>query len=588
MYHQQPRARSTGSATIREIMELVLASKKDVAVVVTAVIASSLALLVSPYLLGLIIDETIAKGKLDLLPQLLSFYVVTVLVQWAAMVVRTIKIESIGQKVIKDLRDTMFRKYTKATLDFHKEYQLGDLVSRVVNDASAVNEAIVTGLLNVLGDIVSMLGSLAVMVYLSPQLTAVSLIMVPFMVLVARKLGVRLRRTWREVRERISKMSTVVEENISGIEVIKSFGLEENVLGRFDRVSREVYRFSIRASVLAGLFFPLMNISSSVSLAIVLAYGGYLCLVGMLSVGLLVAFTQYVSRLMGPINELVFMYDALQSALASLDRIFEILRTSKVESDEGIELASVKGDILYDHVWFEYEPGNPVLKDVSLSIKAGEIVAIVGHTGAGKTTMANLLMKFYEPTMGKIAIDEIEVKRIKRSSLRKFVSYIPQETYLFPGTVIENIRVVKPDASDEEVMEVCRKLGIHKFIEKLPNGYYTDVGEVGKRLSLGEKQLIAIARAMLKNSKIVIFDEALSSVDAETESMLKNALRELLRGKTGIIIAHRLSVARDCDRILVLSDGKVIEYGTFEELMVKQGIFYDMYRSQIEEGAGTQ
>lgn len=588
MYLQQPSARSTRSATIREIMELVLASKKDVAIVATAVVASSLALLVSPYLLGLIIDEAIAGRKLDLLPQLLSFYVITVLVQWAAMVVRTIKIESIGQKVIKDLRDTIFRKYTNATLDFHKEYQLGDLVSRVVNDASAVNEAIVTGLLNVLGDIVSMLGSLAVMVYLSPQLTAVSLTMVPFMVLVARKLGVRLRRTWREVRERISKMSTVVEENISGIEVIKSFGLEESVLGRFDRVSREVYRFSIRASVLAGLFFPLMNISSSISLAIVLAYGGYLCLTGMLSAGLLVAFTQYVSRLMGPINELVFMYDALQSALASLDRIFEILRTDKVESDEGIELARVNGDILYDHVWFEYEPRNPVLKDVSLSIKAGEIVAIVGHTGAGKTTMANLLMKFYEPTMGKIVIDGIDIKNIKRSSLRKFVSYIPQETYLFPGTIVENIRVVKPSASDEEVIEVCKKLGIHKFIEKLPNGYYTDVGEVGKRLSLGEKQLIAIARAMLKNSKIVIFDEALSSVDAETESMLKNALRELLRGKTGIIIAHRLSVARDCDRIIVLSDGKVIEYGTFEELMVKQGIFYDMYRSQIEEGAGAQ
>ncbi|MCX8185486.1 MAG: ABC transporter ATP-binding protein/permease, partial [Sulfolobales archaeon] len=240
-----------------------------------------------------------------------------------------------------------------------------------------------TGLLNVVGDIVSMSGSLVVMVYLSPQLTLVSLSTVPLMVFVARKLGVRLRRTWREVREKVSKMSTVVEENISGIEVIKSFGLEESAVVRFDRASREVYRSSLRASVLAGLFFPLMNISSSLSLAVVIAYGGYLCLSGVLSVGLLVAFTQYVSRLIAPINELVFMYDALQSALASLDRVIEVLKSEETESDEGVELRDVEGNISFENVWFEYEPGVPVLKDISFSIKSGEIVAIVGHTGAG-------------------------------------------------------------------------------------------------------------------------------------------------------------------------------------------------------------
>lgn len=582
---REPRARAV---TVREIIGLVLASKRDVVVVSTAVVANSIALLVSPYLLGMIIDEGIARGRLDLLPQLVCLYAATVLAQWIATVVRTIKVETIGQGVLKNLRQSLFKKYVTATLDFHKENQLGDLVSRVVNDTSTVNEALVTGLLNVLGDMVSMAGSLAIMAYLSPQLTLVSLSTVPLMILIAKKLGVKLRRTWREVREKVSKLTTVVEENISGIEVIKSFGLEESALSRFDRVSREVYTFSIRASALAGLFFPLMNISSSLSLAIVLAYGGYLCLSGVLSLGLLVAFTQYVNRLIAPINELVFMYDSLQSALASLDRVFEVLTSERVESDEGAEFADVKGDISFNHVWFEYEPGVPVLKDLSFEIKSGEIVAVVGHTGAGKTTMANLLMRFYEPTRGRISIDGINVKSIKRSSLRRFVSYIPQETYLFPGTVIENIKVVKPGASDEEVVEVCKKLGIHKFIEKLPNGYYTDVGEVGKRLSLGEKQLIAIARAMLKNSKIVIFDEALSSVDAETESMIKNALRELLRGRTGIVIAHRLSVARDCDRILVLSDGRVVEYGTFEELMEKQGAFYNMYKAQIEESVSTQ
>jgi len=576
-------SRQVRAATFREVLSLVLASRRDVAIVAVAIVVGSLAMLASPYILSLIIDEGISKGMYGAVPMLVGLYFATVLVQWGTTVVRTVKVEVIGQRVLKDLRQSLFKKYMEASLDFYGDYQVGDLVSRVINDTSTVNDAIVTGLLNVLGDMVSMLGSLVMMTYLSPQLTAVSLVTVPLMVFIARKLGVRLRRTWREVREKVSRLTSVVEENVSGIEVVKSFGLEENVLSKFDRASREVSKTSVRASILAGLFFPLMNVTSSISLAVVIAYGGFLCLSGALSVGLLVAFTQYINRLTGPINDLVFMYDALQSALASLDRIFEVLRSEKVELDEGVELESVRGEIVFDHVWFEYVPGIPVLKDISFTIQPGEVVALVGHTGAGKTTLANLLMKFYEPTRGRILLDGIDIKTIKRSSLRKFVSYIPQETYLFPGSVIDNIRAVKPGASDEEVIEVCRRLGIHKFIERLPKGYFTDVGEIGKRLSIGEKQLIAIARAMLKDFKVVIFDEALSSVDAETEAMLRNALRELLKGRTGVIIAHRLSMARDSNKIMLISDGKLVEYGTFEELIQRQGYFYEMYKAQMKE-----
>lgn len=570
-------------ATFREILNLVLANKRDVAIVSIAVVVGSVAMLTSPYILSLVIDEGISKGRYDVVPMFVGLYFATVLLQWGTTVVRTIKIETIGQRVLKDLRQSLFRKYMDASLDFYGEYQAGDLVSRVINDTSTVNEAIVTGLLNVLGDLVSMAGSLIIMAYLSPQLTAVSLVTVPPMVFIAKKLGVRLRRTWREVRERVSRLTSVVEENVSGIEVVKSFGLEGSVLSKFNRASHEVYRTSVRASILAGLFFPLMNVMASLSLAVVIAYGGFLCLNGVISVGLLVAFTQYINRLTGPINDLVFMYDALQSALASLDRIFEVLRSERVELDEGVELEKVRGEIVFDHVWFEYIPGIPVLKDISFTIKPGEVVALVGHTGAGKTTIANLLMRFYDPTKGRILLDGVDIRTIKRSSLRKFVSYIPQETYLLPGSVIDNIKVVKPDASDEEVIEVCRRLGIHRFIERLPKGYYTDVGEIGKRLSLGEKQLIAIARAMLKDFKVVIFDEALSSVDAETEAMLRNALRELLKGRTGIIIAHRLSMARDSNKIILLSEGKLVEYGTFEELIQRRGYFYEMYRTQMKE-----
>lgn len=571
----------TGTVAFRELLSLVLAFRLDVAIVSLAIAFGSIAMLLSPYVLSLTIDRGIVGADYASLPMYVGLYVLLVVAQWVTQVVRVSRTEVLGQKVLSSLRETMFRKYMSTTLDFYQGYQVGDLVSRLVNDTSTVNEALVTGLLNVIGDLVSMLGSLAIMAYLSPQLTLASLVTVPPMVLVARVFGGRLRRAWREVRERVSRLTSIVEESASGIEVVRSFGLEDSVLSRFERTSREVYSQTIRASVLAGLFFPLMGVFSSVAVAVVLIYGGYLYLSGALSIGVLVAFTQYVNRLTGPINDLVFMYDSLQTALAALDRIYEVLRSGQVESDEGIDLVDVRGEVVFDHVWFEYVPGIPVLKDINITIRPGEVVALVGHTGAGKTTMANLLMKFYEPTRGRILVDGVDIRNVRRSSLRRFISYIPQETFLFPGTVIDNIRVVKPEASDEEVIEVCRRLGIHRFVERLPNGYYTDVGEVGKRLSTGEKQLIAIARALLKDSRIVIVDEALSSVDSETEEMLKKAIRELLRGRTGIVIAHRLTTARDCDRIIVLADGRVVEQGTFSELIAKRGVFYSMYVSQV-------
>lgn len=574
-------SRQASSVAFRELLSLVLAYKLDVAVVSLAIAFGSVALLLSPYVLSLIIDRGIVGADYAALTTYVGLYVLLIVAQWVAQMVRVSRTEVLGQKVLSGLRESVFRKYMSTTLDFYQSYQVGDLVSRLVNDTSTVNEALVTGLLNVVGDLVSMLGSLAIMVYLSPQLTLVSLATVPLMALVARVFGGRLRRAWREVRERVSRLTSIVEESASGIEVVKSFGLEDSVLSRFERTSREVYSQTVKASVLAGLFFPLMGVTTSVSMAVVLIYGGYLCLSGALSIGVLVAFTQYVNRLTGPINDLVFMYDSLQTALAALDRVYEVLKSGHVESDEGVDLAEIRGEVVFDHVWFEYVPGIPVLKDVSLVVRPGEVVALVGHTGAGKTTMANLLMKFYEPTKGRILIDGVDIRNVRRSSLRKFISYIPQETFLFPGTVIDNIRVVKPGASDEEVIEVCKRLGVHRFIERLPNGYYTDVGEVGKRLSTGEKQLIAIARAMLKDAKVVIVDEALSSVDTETEGILRKALRELLRGRTGIVIAHRLTMARDCDRVVVLADGRIVEQGTFSELLAKRGVFYSMYVSQV-------
>jgi len=402
------------------------------------------------------------------------------------------------------------------------------------------------------------------------------------MIVIARYFGGRMRRVYRDTREKIAMVSNIVEETVSGVETVRAYGREDLAEREFKRASIDTYKAYMKAVVYMGIFWPLMNISSMLSIVTVLAAGAYLIYTGVTTIGVVVAFIQYTQRFRGPINNIVSMYDSLQSAFASLERIYEILDTED-ESDEGVGVDKLKGKIEYKDVWFEYEYGNPVIKGVNIVINPGEVVALVGHTGAGKTTLVYLLLRFRDVKSGKILIDNIDIRNIRRSSLRRRIGYVPQETYLFPGTILENIKVVKPDATRDEVIEACRKLGIHDFIEKLPNGYDTDAGEAGKRLSAGEKQLISLARAMLRKPDIIILDEALSNIDPKTEEIVRRAMKRLLKDRTAIIIAHRLALTQEVDKIIVLEDGRVVEEGSFQELMMKKGKFYRLYKTQ-EEG----
>ncbi|MEM4788539.1 MAG: ABC transporter ATP-binding protein [Ignisphaera sp.] len=568
------------SLVLRFIREFLVYRKHAIVAVIT-IILGTIVSLYPPYILGIAIDKYLIVGHAEGFLTLSLIYLALILIQWIIQMIRNYTIELIGQKMVYSLRMRLFSKLLQTKIGFYKDKYVGDIVSRIVNDTTTIVDVFVSGLLNVIGDIITIIGVLIMMFTLSQTLTLASMISIPLFVFISIYLGAKMRLAHRDVRRRIGGLTSIVEETYSGIDVIKSFNREKRFVDKFLNESIHTVKSSLQAAILTSLYWSSTGFVSTLSSIAVLLIGGYLASIEAVSIGTVVAFTQYVGRFMGPINNIAGMYDRLQQALASLERVYEVLDFPEVEEDKGVELKKLKGEIIFDNVWFEYEKGVPILKNVNFHIKPGELVAIVGPTGAGKTTIVNLLLKFYEPTVGRILIDGIDIKEVKRSCLRRRISYVPQEVYLFPGTILDNIKIGKPEAKDEEVIEVCKKLGVHEFIEKLPKGYYTDAGEAGKKLSVGERQLIAIARAMLRDPDIVVLDEATSSIDPYTDELLRNAIKNLMAGRTGIIIAHRLVTARSCDRVIVVNEGVVGEVGTFDELLNKKGIFYKLYQAQM-------
>ncbi|MEB3765888.1 MAG: ABC transporter ATP-binding protein/permease [Desulfurococcales archaeon] len=557
--------------------------RRLLAVILLAIIGSTISTLAAPYILRIAIDEYIVPGRFEDLAGIALLYLIALTGQWLFTTLQTYTVQVFGQRVLFDLRARLQRKLLDSKLDYFKDKRTGDLVSRIINDTSMVNDVLVSGLLGGIGSLLSLVGIIGAMLLLDVQLTVVAMTTIPLMVFISKYFGGRIYRAYRDTRQKIAKISSIVEESVSGIETVKAFGREPMVEEEFSRASRDTVKAYMRVAYYMGFFWPLMNISSLLSIVIVLAYGSYLAYTGAVSLGIVVAFVQYTQRFRGPINNVVSMYDSLQSALASLVRIYEVLDDENTEETEGEKIDRLKGEIELREVWFEYEPENPVLKNVNLHIKPGETIALVGRTGAGKTTLANLIMRFYDPTKGLLLYDGKDSRQLDRRSIRARIGYVPQETYLFPGTIAENIQIARPGASLNDVVRVCKELGIHEFIIKLPRGYDTPAGEAGKLLSVGEKQLISLARALIRDPDIVILDEALSSVDPRTEQLVYQAMQKLMNGRTSIIIAHRLSLTRLADRIIVLDQGKIIEQGSFNDLIKKKGYFYKLYTSQFEK-----
>jgi ATP-binding cassette subfamily B multidrug efflux pump len=496
----------------------------------------------------------------------------------------------VGQNVLYELRAHIFAKIQELSLSFFDQHEAGDLMSRLSNDTDVINRVLSMGLTRLVSSALILVGILIAMLGLNWRLALASFTVLPAMVFSTIFFSNRARRAFRRTRQTIGGVSAELEENIAGVKVAQAFSREDENLEEFRQVNAANRDAGVNAETITAAFSPTLDVLGNVGIAIAVGYGGYLALNGLVTVGVIVAFVQYVRRFFEPVRAIAMIWANVQSALAGAERIFELLDTpvAIVDAPQAVELPTIAGRVAFEDVCFEYKPGEPVLQEVNLLAEPGQTVALVGPTGAGKTTIINLIGRFYDPCAGRVTVDGHDVRQISRASLRSQMGIVLQDTFLFSGTVTENIRYGRLDASDDEVVEAAKLANAHDFITRLPDGYQTELTEQASNLSQGQRQLISIARAVLANPRILILDEATSSVDTRTELLIQKALRNLLRGRTSFVIAHRLSTIRNADQALFVQDGQIVERGTPQELLAQQGAYYEMYMSQFRHEMGAE
>ena len=525
----------------------------------------------------------LAAGLTRVMLLLLGTYVL----RWLSMAGQMYLMQIMGQKVLMRMRTQILERIHALSLKFFDEHEAGDLMSRLVNDTQVINQVFSGGIMRLLSISLNLIGIVVTMVSRKWDLALASFAVLPVMILATSIFAQRARKAFRKTRETIGNVSSELQENISGVREVQAFARERENVREFRQVNRANRDANVQAQTLTSAFSPALDVISTAALAIVLGYGGWSVLRGVTSVGMVVGYMAYVQRFYRPIQMISGLWTQFQSALAGAERIFELLDTEPevVDAPDAAELPPAEGQISFESVDFHYKPEEPVLRDVSLSAEPGQTVALVGPTGAGKTSIVSLLMRFYDVVDGKITIDGRDLRQVTKASLREQMGIVLQDTFLFSGSVLDNIRYGRLDASDEEVIEAAKLANAHGFIERLPEGYATDIGERGHNLSQGQRQLISIARAILNDPRILILDEATSSVDTRTERLIQRALDELLRGRTSFVIAHRLSTIQNADKVLFIDQGEIVERGDHNSLMAQREKYYDLYMSQFRREA---
>ncbi|MBE9506797.1 MAG: ABC transporter ATP-binding protein, partial [Chloroflexi bacterium] len=562
-----------------------------VTVFVLVVVSTGLGLL-SPYLMGVAIDEFIAAGDLAGLWGIVSLMLGAYVGAWLAKVGQSVIMARVSQRAMRTLRRDLFEHLQTLSLSFFDLHPHGELMSRLTNDQDAISRVLAQNVTELFTGLLTLVGILVMMFAINFWLALGSMIVFPFMVWLVGFVGKRTRRGFREYQMRIGQLNGQLEEMFSGQRVIMAFGQEAGTLADFDAANETVRQVGIHAQTYAMLVPPLMGILSNANIAILAGLGGWMTLRGWATVGTIVTFYNYSRSFAAPLRQLGNLYNQVQSALAGAERVFEIIDQQPELADvpDAVALDDVAGAVVFDHVDFSYVPGVPVIKDMSLHASPGQRVALVGPTGAGKTTMINLLTRFYDVDGGAITIDGHDVRDVQKANLRRQLGIVLQDTFLFSESVMENIRYGRLDASDEECIAAAKLANADQFIRRLPGGYDTELSERGSNLSQGQRQLLAIARAVLADPSILVLDEATSSVDTRTEVRIQEAMLRLMEGRTSpsaplrtsFVIAHRLSTIRNADRILVVNDGRIIERGTHEELLAQGGFYHNLYVSQFK------
>lgn len=570
--------------TLKRLGKYLKPKKAALGLVLMMVALSAAFNLTGPFLIGRAIDDYIIpgdiRGLIGISVLMLVIYILGALSTWLQNHIMV----GLAQETVLEIRKDLFKKLQVLPLSFFDSRPHGDLMSRLTNDVENISNTLSTSVTQFFSSVFTFTGTLVMMLYLSPLLTLFTMLIVPVMLFCTGMVARRTRLLFVDQQKELGHLNGFIEETISGQKVVKLFSREEDNILEFEKCNQRLKAVSVRAQIFSGIMPPLMNLLNNIGFAIVAGVGGYLAVRNIITVGVIASFLNYSRQFSRPLNEMANQFNMIQVALAGAERVFEVMDEEPEPADEpdAVVLNEVAGAVKFQDVFFGYRKDSPVVKNINLDVRPGQTIALVGPTGAGKTTIVNLLCRFYDVDRGKITIDGRDIRQIQRNSLRSALGIVLQNTFLFSESVRNNIRYGRLDATDEEVERAARLANADHFIRRLPQGYDTILTENGSNLSQGQRQLLAIARAILADPAILVLDEATSNVDTRTEYYLRQAMLRLMKGRTSFVIAHRLSTVRNADLILVVNGGEIVERGTHEELLKRKGFYYHLYSSQFK------